>query len=281
MDAFSTRWADRICVALALCVAVASASAARAENSPPSGNGTDALTKSLVVALLPREFENTKHWGQTKRRWDGLHVSLDGLQIKTKRRWKDVNHGTWTRYKATLIDPEHQLVIRSDHLRQTSDHRIAFDLVVDAKLALTGRTSEWQLGVQLYSLSADADATVRLTMACEAGLTFDTAKFPPDVSIEPRVTNSQLQLLQFQLHRISDADGPVVRKLGDRLHDLLQEELDEQRPKLVEKINRAIGKHSGKLKLSLHDLTTSGFSKLSPASEAASPAQSSVPNNAK
>ncbi len=235
---------------------------AQVDGSASEPGGADALVKSLVLATLPRDYENTKHWGETKPRWDGLHVSFDGLRIKTKRRWKDVNHGTWTRYKATLIDPEHQLVIQTDHLRQTADQRVAFDLTVDAKLALTGRLSEWLHGVQLYSFSAEADATVRLALTCEARLTFDTEKFPPDIVFVPRVTAAQLDLRDFNLHSISDADGPLVRKLGDSLHDVLQDEINERRGKLVEKINRAIEKQSSKLRLSLHDLTVGGWSKI-------------------
>ena len=235
---------------------------AQVEEPASASGGEDALIRSLVLATLPRDYENTKHWGETKPRWDGLHVSFDGLRIKTKRRWKDVNHGTWTRYKATLIDPEHQLVIQSDHLRQTAEQHVAFDVTVDAKLALSGRLSEWQLGVQLYSFSAEADATVRLSMTCEAKLAFDTAKFPPDVLFVPRVTAAQLDLREFNLHRISEADGPLVRSLGDGLQDILQDEIHERRSKLIEKINRTLEKQSGKLRLSLHDLTVGGWSKV-------------------
>jgi hypothetical protein len=236
---------------------------------PEPSSGTDALIKSLVLATLPREYENTKHWGATKPRWDGLHISLDGLQLKTKRRWKDVNHGTWTRYRATLIDPERQLVIQTQNLRPVADKRVAFDLTVDARLDLMGRLSEWRQGVQLYSFSAEADATVRLTMTCEVGLTFDTSasaklKFPPDVLLVPHVTAADLVLRDFNLHAISDADGPLIRKLGDRLHDVLQDEIHERRQKIVAKINRAIDKRSDKLRLSLHDVVTSGWSKVLP-----------------
>ena len=232
-----------------------------ADPEPSNGGGADALIRSLVLATLPREYENTKHWGQTKPRWDGLHVSLDGLRIKTKRKWQEVNHGTWTRYKATLVDPERQLQIHSGNMRQTEDQRVAFDLTVDAQLALSGRLSEWQLGVQLYSFSAEADATVRLTLTCETKLVFDTARFPPDVLLVPRVTNAELDLREFHLHRISEADGPLVRKLSHGLQDVLQDEINDRRQQLVDKINRTISKHSGKLRLSLHDLPLTGWAK--------------------
>lgn len=229
---------------------------------PLNALGPDSLVRSLLLANLPREYENTKQWGKTKPRWDGLHISLDGMRIKTKRRWKDVNHGTWTRYKAILVDPEHQLAIQFANLRQTPTQIAAFDLTVDARLTLTGRLSEWQQGIQLYSFSTEADAAVRLTMSCEARFTFDASKFPPDVLIAPRVTAAQLDLREFNLRRISDADGPLVRKLGDSVQDILQDEINERRGKLVEKMNRALDKQSGKLRLSVHDLTTAGWNKL-------------------
>jgi hypothetical protein len=255
MDAKLARRGVTRLVALVLVSFASSVPVAAQEASPEASGGADALVRSILLATLPREYENTKHWGQTQRRWDGLHVSFDGLRIKTKRRWKDVNHGTWTRYKATLIDPEHQLTIRSNGLRSTDQQRAAFDVTVHARMQLTGRLSEWVQGVQLYSFSAEADATVRLAMTCEAGLKFDTTKFPPDVLIEPRVTAAQLDLLQFNLHRISDADGPLVRKLGDELQGVLQDEINDRRSQLVVKINRAIAKRDDSLRLPLPDLS--------------------------
>ena len=75
----------------------------------------------------------------------------------------------------------------------------------------------------------------------------------------PRVTQAQIDLREFELHRISDADGPIVRKLGDGLKNVLQDELQDRRPKLVEKMNKSLDKQAGKRRLSLHDLTAGGL----------------------
>src|SRR5687767_5895459 len=92
--------------------------------------GTDALVRSILLQNLPREYENAKNWGQTKRRWNGVDVSLDGLRLDTKRRWKEVNHGTWTRYRAWLIDPEHSLQIHFTEARRAENQAATFDLIV-------------------------------------------------------------------------------------------------------------------------------------------------------
>ena len=251
-----------------LLVPVASAPTAlstSANNTGPSG--TDALIRSILLGNLPREYENAKNWGQTKRRWDGLHVSLDGLRVDTKRRWKEVNHGTWTRYRAWLIDPENSLQIHLTEARRAENQAAVFDLIVDARIGATGRLSEWNRGIQLYSFSADADGKVRLHVSCEMGLRLDATKLPPDVLLAPKVTNAKLDLLEFRLHRISDADGPLVREFGEELHDELNREIQDQRVKLVEKLNRALEKNRDHMRLSVRDLVAGGWEKLLPKAE--------------
>jgi polyhydroxyalkanoate synthesis regulator phasin len=66
------------------------------------------------------------------------------------------------------------------------------------------------------------------------------------------------------LHSISDAHGPLVREFGEELHDELNREIQDQRGKLVEKINRAITKNQDHLRLSIRDLIASGWEKMLP-----------------
>src|SRR5688572_26507402 len=68
--------------------------------------------------FLPLDYEDTRHWGKTKRVWDGLHVRREGLEIKTHRRWKDANHGTWTKYSVRAIDPQEKLQVTVANIRR-------------------------------------------------------------------------------------------------------------------------------------------------------------------
>jgi hypothetical protein len=226
---------------------------------PPSG--IDRLAESLLVANLPREYENSKHWGQTKQVWDGLEVHRQGLSIHTKRRWKTVNHGTWTKYRAWLIDPHRDLHLKFENLRRAGNDRTAFELIIDARLGATGRLSEWNRGVQLYSFHADAEATVRLQLSCDLSLDLDATRLPPDVLLVPRITAGQLALRDFQLQRISSVDGPLVRKLGDLMRDDIEREINERQAKLVEKMNRSLEKHQDELRISVRDLLASGWNR--------------------
>jgi hypothetical protein len=202
--------------------------------------GSKDLLRQLALAAIPETYENTKHWGQTKRVWGGLHVSLDGLRLKTKRKWRDANHGTWKLYRARLIDPAQQFDLRIENIRPAEGSRIAFEIAIDAKLGLFARLSQWERGVQLISLSTDAESVVRLRMTCEASMRLDFKDVIPDLVIEPEITAADLTLIGFDLQRVSNLHGPGVEQLGRSLRDVLQDEIDERRPKLVTQANRQI-----------------------------------------
>jgi hypothetical protein len=194
----------------------------------------------LVLEEVPPVYENTKKWGGTKRVMSGLDWEQDGLKIETRRRWKDVNHGSWSRYKLKLIDPEKTFEVRLENLRDLGDNTAGFDLVCVAKLACWGRMSQWKRGLQLISLSADADAKVRLVASVELKMAIDPKTLPPDIILSPKVTAADLQLQQFELQRVGLADGPVVEQLGEVVEEGLQDYLAENRQKLAEKMNKQI-----------------------------------------
>ncbi len=222
---------------------------------------TQDLLRQLALQAIPRVYENTKQWGQTKRVWDGLHISTDRLQIKTKRRWREANHGTWKRYQAWLIDPEQHFNVRIESIRPLEPGRIAFDVVVDARLGLFARLSEWQLGVQLVSVSTDAEATVQLRLGCATSMRVEFPQLLPELVIDPEVQSAQLKLVDLDLQRISDLRGPAVEQLGRSLRDVLQDEINDRQPRLVAQANRQIDKNRHKLRLSMQGLAEDGWEK--------------------
>jgi hypothetical protein len=179
---------------------------------------------------------------------------MNGLEVKTKRKWKEVNHGTWKKYRLTLIDPDQHLQARIAHLRQTGPGRIAFQLSLAAKIDAYARLQEWRRGLRLLSISADAVADIELDVALEMTTELDATKLPPDLVLQPTATAAELRLVQFKLKRVSKADGPIIRELGDGLEDVLRNRLAANRDKLTAKINKALAKNPDALRLSLHDL---------------------------
>ncbi len=212
------------------------------------------LLRDIAIAAIPLEYQNDKHWGKTKEVWDGVHVEMDGLKLKTHRKRKEVRHGTWKKYRISLIEPEKNLQIQIGDLRELAPGRAAFPLSMSAKLSLFGQRQEWQRGVRLYSISAEATADVDVTVHFEMTTGLDLDVLPPDLILQPEAKSAELNLRQFKLHRISQADGPVVREFGDGLENVVRRYLSDNQHKLTEKLNRAIAKNQHKMRISVVDL---------------------------
>ncbi len=212
--------------------------------------GVVAWLSQLIRENLPETYEDTRKWNLQKEVWDGLDVSRDGLQIKTKRKHKLVNHGTWTRYRVQLVEPDKYLGIRFNKLQIIDDGKIAFDVSVEMLLDVFGRMSQWIRDVQLISLSANADAVCKLNVTGTVAFQLNPLTFPPDVSIKPHVDTARVDIAYFRVRRISQVGGNLAEQLGNGLRRALENKLEDSNEKLAEKMNRQLDKHADKMKFS-------------------------------
>ncbi len=227
------------------------------------------LITDVAREFIPHNYENEKHWGKTKDVVRGLYVKREGWQVKTHRTTKSVNHGTWTKYRIELLDPEQQFQVRLEHIRRLANNRLAFDIQCDARVRIFGRLAEWRQGVQLISLSAEADATVELTMQCDLATRFDSSTIPPALVFDPVVRHADLKIDDFRMRHISQLNGPLVKTLSASVREVLEDEIAHRRDKIVSQINRQIDKRRDKLRLSFGDL----FAPHTPANHEKSAAQ--------
>lgn len=221
------------------------------------------LMQRIVRENVPDKYVHEKDWGTTDRRWDGIQIKRRGpLRLTTKRKWKEVNHGTWKRYEITQIDPQENLTMRIENVRDAGAGKVGFDVRLSSKLHVFGRLAKWAKGVQVYNVSADADADVEMQIQCEVGMKLDIRKFPPDVIMAPEVTSADLQVADFRLQKVSKLRGPLVRELSGSVQKLLVDKIEEKRDRLPEKINRQIAKNQGKMRLSLADFASDKWDEL-------------------
>src|SRR5262249_55047440 len=158
------------------------ASVMAAESTPAAPNPTlDAFVKRLVIEHAPRVVEKSDGWGRTKQIVSGLDVRLEGGELRTHRRHKPVNDGTWKWYRCELADPERDLEIQITPRSDAGDGAKQFDVSITARVNVQARWQKWESGVRLASVSAEAKALVRLDFGCRVKLELDTAKFPPDL----------------------------------------------------------------------------------------------------
>ena len=226
-----------------------------AAEKPPAS--VDDVITGIVLEHLPYQYEDKRQWGKTKEVVHGLSIRTDGGRLRTKRKRKRVNHGTWKLYRLQLLDPARQFHVHVAKIAPKTAGRIGVDASCVASLRAFGRVSQWQRGVQLASISVDSTARVQLSVHCDVGLRLDGHHLPPDVVVDPRITWAQLRLLDFRVRRISNFGGPVARQLGKTLREILEDKLAEKQHQLAAKMNRQIQKRRDHMRFSLHDLTQS------------------------
>ncbi|MDP6442338.1 MAG: hypothetical protein QF805_00985 [Pirellulaceae bacterium] len=228
---------------------------------PRSANGVQSILTEIARTYLPHDYEDTRDWGGTKDVFAGIRLRREGWRIETKRRRKTVNHGTWKKYRVRLVEPDRNLKLRIENYKELATSKAAMNVVIAGRLDVNGRLSHWERGVQLISVSANADASVELWVGIEIGMDIDPTKIPPDVLLDVEVTAADLRLREFRLRNISNIDGPLAKRLSSGTREILEDQIARKRAKLVEKLNRKIDKNRDKLKLSLSDLIESPWKK--------------------
>jgi len=225
----------------------------------------------LALMNLPPNIEDNRKWGRRKEVFDGVDMKMDGWRLDTKRKWKTVNHGTWSRYYIEFIDPANQLQVDVLKLQiHPTGKRFSTSIQIVAPMKLFARVSQFQRDVQWFSISTKADAVVAMRVDCDVEIRINPLVLPPEVEFRPSVTDASIELRQFDVSEISQIHGDVAEWLGDGLHRVLNRRLANYREKLVDKMNASIAKQQSKLKLSAQAWIDSSFRKSLPATQTSS-----------
>ena len=86
-------------------------------------------------------------------------------------------------------------------------------------------------------------------MDVDVKLTLDTKKFPPDLSVEPWIVSSKLELKDFHLKHISsiiNIEGEGVVNLGNDLKGLLNTLIKQYEEQVTDRANQAIADAVGR-----------------------------------
>ena len=173
-----------------------------------------------------------------------------------------MNHGTWRKYSARLLDPENAFSIELRNLTELDDNRVAFEVHCRSKLALSARQSKWVKGVQLYSLSANGHATVRLSVSIELEIQPDATQFPPDLKFVPRAQEATIQIEEFRIDRVGKLGGEVAQQVSRAARKILDDKVADKERDLVKKINRQFDKQADRLKLPVSEAVNSKWAEV-------------------
>lgn len=234
-----------------------------AQDSGKAEGDLDQLITKLVLDSMPHTFTDKKKWGKQAERFDGFKREREGLRLKVTRRKKLVNHGSWQKYDVSLRDSEQKFAIKVTNMRELPENVVGFDIDFTADLNVAGRQSKWVKGVQLYSLSANGHAQVRLRLAVELEVKVDRKTFPPDLLFVPKVTSANVDLEEFRIDRVGKAGGEFSQQLSRHIRPVLEEKIEAKEQGLVDKINKKLVAKQDRLRLPVSEAINSKWAKLS------------------
>lgn len=107
------------------------------------------FVRGIVLSLLPGTFEASDGWGHETRIQSGLNIELDHGRLRTSRRWKTLNHGSWK-------EAAGQLMVWS--ISAEADLDVSLDAVVEVRQALV--CSEGRTSLRLVPIVRTASATI-------------------------------------------------------------------------------------------------------------------------
>ena len=207
----------------------------------------------IIESAIPLEYEKRKDWGKTKN----ITVGLRNEGLKLYRRKKAVKHGVWKHYQVKHIDPAENFSVQVRDLKTVEGGRMAFTMLINAKLDARGSAKVFQYGVHVITLVIEGDTEIELILDCEVGAKVQFKAGLPSVAIDPQVVDTHVDLSEFHLRRVSSAKGPLVKEMSSSLRKLIEHELEG--PKLTKKLNRAIEKNRDHLELGMSDLVDSDW----------------------
>ncbi len=225
------------------------------------------LIHKMVVKELPKEFEDKSSWGQmvplTERvRFPNLPRTR--IRIGDKEGYPD---GVWKKYKVRIDDPANDLKIVVREFSKVDPKQ--YRLVVDAEVTFTGEgeIQNWQRGVPLGKISAQAGGVLGIGMGFDVGVTLNTKKFPPDIIVEPKLADLLLDLKDFNLKRVAHPttniaiEGDAAKNIGNDIKESLKSLVKSLEPDIKNRANEAIAQA---LKEGRGNISASALLKMAP-----------------
>lgn len=206
--------------------------------------------RELALVLLPPKFDDEDGWGDEKKIQSGLDIDFDDGKIKTHRRWKSVNHGSWIRASGSLVEPEKTMTLRIFRRAGVDANEQIYRIQLLARANVSGTQQQWNHGVMFWSVTADAEADIQI----DVNLKVRTGVIAKEgggssLQIQPEVTHAVMRLNGFSLKRISHVRGSMAREFGEAFEGLVKLAVERQNKKLPAQINKALAKQKDKLQV--------------------------------
>jgi hypothetical protein len=220
----------------------------------PALNWSD-IARGIVLAVVPRDYCDDKHWGNTDKVATGVRVRTKNGQVRLEQREKKVNNGLWRRVKVKLIDPEKNLKFEVRDLHKEDDGATHFQLFIEVRLKAESQFAVWAWGVKGINGTVESNMTVQGRADCSFVVETDRAEgaFLPEFVLKPAVETLHLKLTDVDTKRIGVINGKLAEELGDSSRKTVEDLLQDQEKKILKQVQKSLAKNQDRMKLDLGD----------------------------
>lgn len=213
---------------------------------------------SGLLRHLPSVFEGDKDWCQTKKVFDGVEIKFRDGRLRTHRRWKDVDHGRWIRYRIELPGDGLRLnrTVYIDRVVAATPPMTGYemDVRIDTPIQFEIQMQRHVRGVKVSSVTVQGHARVVLETTTLVDTYSDITEIPPAMVIDPKILEAKLKLESFEVDRVSHIGGDVAEAWGEIAQEtLVKIAVERQNEKLADRLRTAIEKNRDDLRFSTRD----------------------------
>jgi hypothetical protein len=199
------------------------------------------LIRSKVLKEAPKGFSAAPGWGQSTPFPPRLRLpNLPRTTIKVGDRL-ELAHGSWKKGRAWMENRERDLALAVTDLKPSEAGKYRLSLTGAAPLLVDYQFQQWLNGLMIVEVSGRAKAKVKVDLDCDIGLSLNVAKFPPEVTVEPKIAKTKIDVLELEVLNPGTANRPdLAQGVNNQVRNFVQGLIQEAEPKIQEEANRAI-----------------------------------------
>ncbi|MEZ6140103.1 MAG: hypothetical protein R3B84_05980 [Zavarzinella sp.] len=210
----------------------------------PTNEELSTAMRTLLVTAVPDPLvAQDMGWGDQKNVTNGVTWKKRGIFLKPERQMKLQNDGMWRRIRIEADDPEKNLTLLVNNIRQVEKGRLLFDVHVTMKTKIKFEQQLWTRGTRVYSGETRARCRPIVFLECEnTTKVVKTGKFLPDITMRMRVLKASLNYDQFVVDHTAGVGGDFAKLVGEGVFETVRTLRPSLEKDMLNKANEAIVK---------------------------------------
>jgi hypothetical protein len=224
-----------------ICLGAAFALPAQEPQTKPDYTELSKLIRARVLKEAPKEFSASVGWGQSTPFPPKLRLpNVPRVTMKVGDHL-ELAHGPWKKAKVWMDNRDRDFTLAVTDLKPSDSSQYRLSLTSAAPLNIDYEFQRWVNGLMLLGINGRAKAKIKVDLDCDVGLTLNVSKFPPEVTVEPKIAKTKIEIQEFQVFNPGPANQPnLAQNINEEVRGFLQGIVRDAEPQIQEEANKAI-----------------------------------------